>query len=220
MTSRDGDGERAARAAFADHRGDDRRAQAGHLVEVAADGLGLAALLRADARVRARRVDEREERQLELLGELHEAQRLAIALGPRHAEVAVDLLLGVAALLVAEHHAGLAVEAREAADDRRVVGVRAVAVQLAELAEHAVDVVERVRPLRMARDLRDLPRRELGVDVARELLALLREARDLVGDVDRGVLVDVAQLVDLLLQLGDRLLEIEEGLFHGRRIIA
>ena len=45
------------------------------------------------------------------------------------------------------------------------------------------------------------------------------QPRDLVGDVDRGVLVHVAQLVDLLLQLGDRLLEIEKGLLH-RAIIA
>ena len=54
-------------------------------------------------------------------------------------------LLGVAALLVAEHHAGLAVEARQAADDRQVVGECAVAVQLLEVGEDLVDVVQRVR---------------------------------------------------------------------------
>ena len=63
--------------------------------------------------------------------------------------------------------------------------------------------------------MRDLPRRELAVDLLGELLALLLQPGDLVGDVDRRVLVDVAQLVDLRLQLGDRLLEIEEGLLHG-----
>ena len=129
----DGDRERAARAAFADDGDDDRHAQPRHLVEVAADRLGLAALLGADAGIGAGRVDEREERQAELLGELHQPQRLAIALGPRHAEVAVDLLLGVAALLVADHHARDAVEAREAADDRGIVRERAVAVQLLEI---------------------------------------------------------------------------------------
>jgi hypothetical protein len=67
---------------------DDRRAQAGHLVEIAADRLRLAALFGADARIRARRVDEREERQPEFFRKLHEPQRLAIALGARHAEVA------------------------------------------------------------------------------------------------------------------------------------
>ena len=40
---------------------------------------------------------------------------------------------------------------------------------------------------------------------------------DLVGDVDGGILVHVAQLVDLRLQLGDRLLEVEKGLLHGRQ---
>ena len=63
---------------------------------------------------------------------------LRIALGLGHAEVAVDLLLGVAPLLVPDHHAALAVEAREPADDRRVVGERAVAVQLLETGEEPV----------------------------------------------------------------------------------
>ena len=55
----------------------------------------------------------------------------------------------------------------------------AVAMQFLELGEDLVDVVQRVRPLRMARDLRHLPGRQVGVDVARELLALLAEALDL-----------------------------------------
>src|SRR4029079_2401165 len=143
-----------------------------------ADGLGLAALFGVDAGVGTGRVDEREEGQGEFLGELHEAQRLAVAVRARHPEVAVDLLLGVAPLLLADHHARLAVEAGETADDRRIVGVCAIAVQLAELGEHAVDVIARVRTLRMPRDLRDLPRTELAVDVLRELLTLLREPRD------------------------------------------
>jgi hypothetical protein len=61
----------------------------------------------------------------------------------------------------------------------------------------------------MPGDHRDLPRCELAVDFLRELLALLLQARDLVRDVDGRILVHVAQLVDLRLQLGDRLFEIE-----------
>ena len=101
----DADRQRAARAALADDGDDDRHLELRHLEDVAADRLGLAALLGADAGIGARRVDEREHRQAELLGQLHQAQRLAVALGPRHAEVARRALLGVAALLVAEHHA-------------------------------------------------------------------------------------------------------------------
>jgi hypothetical protein len=44
-------------------------------------------------------------------------------------------LLGVAALLVAQHHAGLAIEARQTAHDAQVVGEMAVAVQLDEVRE-------------------------------------------------------------------------------------
>ena len=119
-------------------------------------------------------------------------------------------LLGVAALLVAQHHAGLAVEARQAADDGQVVGEVAVAVQFLEVGEDLVDVVQRVGPLRVARDLRHLPGRQAGVDVLGELLALLAQALDLVGDVDRRLVLHVAQLFDLGFEFGDRLLELEE----------
>jgi hypothetical protein len=67
----------------------------------------------------------------------------------------------------------------------------------------------------MARDLRDLPGRELRVDVLGELAALLGQPLDLLRDVDRAVVLDEAQLLDLLLELRDRLLEIQEAGFHG-----
>jgi hypothetical protein len=92
-----------------------------------------------------------------------------------------------------------------------VVGVVAVAVQFLEIGEHLVHVVQRVGALRVARDLRHLPGRQAGVDVLGELLALLAEAFDLVGDVDRRLVLHVAQLVDLGFQLGDGLLEVEES---------
>ena len=59
-------------------------------------------LLGADARIRAGRVDEGQDRVAEAVGELDRADRLAVALGPRHAEVAVRALGQVAALLVAD----------------------------------------------------------------------------------------------------------------------
>jgi hypothetical protein len=101
-----------------------------HLAQVHGDRLGDAALLGLDARVGGRRVDEHDDRPAELLGELHRAQRLAVALGPRVAEVAEDLLLGVAPLLVADDEHRLAAVLGEAGDDGVVVGEAAVAVQL------------------------------------------------------------------------------------------
>jgi len=61
--------------------------------------------------------------------------RLAIAFRTRHAEVAQRALFRVATLLMTDHHAGLAVETREAADDRQVVRIVAVAVQFVEIGE-------------------------------------------------------------------------------------
>ena len=82
---------------------------------------------------------------------LHHPHRLAIALGPRVAEVAVDLLLGVAALLMADDQDRLAFEAREPAHDRPIVGKSPIAMQFGEFGAQAFDVVEHVRPVRVAR---------------------------------------------------------------------
>src|SRR3546814_9913360 len=81
------------------------------------DRLGLAALLRADARVRAGGVDEGQQRKFEALGHLHQPQRLAVALGARHAEVAAHLGLGVAALLVADDHHAAAADAAQRSEE-------------------------------------------------------------------------------------------------------
>src|SRR5437899_2385526 len=136
------DRERAPATALPRDDGDDGRTEGGHLAEVPCDRLRLAPLLGADAGVRAGRVDEAEDRLAELLGELHEAERLAIALGVRHAEVARDLLTRVAPLLVADDDDPLSLEPRQATDDRRVVPVEPVAVELDEVLEEEPDKVE------------------------------------------------------------------------------
>src|ERR1051325_6385426 len=146
------DGERAARAAFADHRGDDRRLQRRHLDQAARDRLGLAALFGAEAGVGARRVDQGDHGRAEFRRQPHEPHRLAVALRMRHPEVAIQVFLGVAALLMSDDHDGDAVEPRPAADDGGVVAVQAVAVQLHEIGEYGVDVVERIGPARMPGD--------------------------------------------------------------------
>jgi hypothetical protein len=85
---------------------------------------------------------------------------------------------------VADDHDGLAVEARPAADDRRVVAVGAVAVELDEVGEGEAEIVERERPARRARDLDALQGREVLVDVAAELGELGLQRLDLRRDVE------------------------------------
>ena len=151
--------QRAAAAAFADADDDHGHGEARHLAEVAGDGFGLAALLGVDAGIGAGGVEEGDDRAAELAGDLHGAEGLAIALGLGHAEVAEELLFGVAALLLADEHDGAAFELRHAGDDGGIVGEGAVAVDLLEIGQQALDVVEGVRALGVAGELNSTPRR-------------------------------------------------------------
>ena len=146
---------------------------------------------------------------MEPVGELHEPERLPVALRVRHAEAAEQVLLRVTPLLLADHHHRPALEPRQPGHDRRVVREVAVAVQLHEAREARLDVVERVRSPGMARDLHALVAREPGVDLAPHALGLLLQLGDLALGahvVPAGV---IAQLLDLLLQLEHRLLEVQ-----------
>src|SRR5207244_9646107 len=153
------DRERTAAAPLARDDGDDRRAERRHRTQVPRDRLRLTPLLGADARVRAGRVDEGKDRLAELLGELHEPERLAVTLGVGHAEVARDLLARVTPLLVADDDEAEPLEAREAADDGRVVAVEPVAVELDEVLEEELDEVARVGAPGVPGELRSEERR-------------------------------------------------------------
>ena len=216
-----GDGDGAAGAALADDHGDQRHAERQAAVGRAGDGLGLAALLRADAGVGAGGVDQREHRQAESVGEVHQPHGLAIALRLRHAEVVLDAALGVGALLVADHHHRAAAEAAEPAHDGRVLGEVAVAGQRREILDQRIDVVEAMRPVGMARDLRLLPGRELGIGVDERLMRLLLQLRRPLRRWrrNRRPPLERPELGDLALELGDRLLEIEIGANGRQRTI-
>src|SRR3984885_5134048 len=154
----DADGESTSRSALADDQAQHRRRKVGHLKQVSRDRLALATLLRADAGISARRIDQRDDRNAESLRHLHQPQCLAIALGFGHAVIAPHSLLGVAALLVADQHHRYALDPRQSADDGQVVAVHAVAVQFVPVGENHGHIVEGIRTLRMTRQLRDLPR--------------------------------------------------------------
>ena len=69
-----------------------------------------------------------------------------------------------------------------------------------------------MRPLRMARHLRLLPGRELGIELLERERRLDLEPVDLLADGDRVAgLGHGAQFLDLGLQFGHRLFEVEIG---------
>ena len=156
---------------------DHGRAQRQAALGGAGDGLALATLLRAYARIGAGGVDKSQHRQVEPLRHVHQAHRLAIALGPRHAEIMLQPGLGIAALLMAHDHHAPAAKTAEAADDGLVVAVDAVAAQFDEVLDQLTQVVGEVRPLGMARDLGLLPGVEPGIDVAAEAVGAGRAGR-------------------------------------------
>ena len=150
--------DRAARTALADHRRDHRHAERKARLGRARDRLGLPALLGLDAGKRAVGVDQRHDGQAEAIGELHQANRLAIALGLAHPEIVLQPARGIVAALVTDHEDAAPAKRRKAAEDRLIVTERAVAREQHEILEQASDIVLEMRPLAVARDLRLLPR--------------------------------------------------------------
>ena len=154
----DADAESPARAALAEDDGDDRHLEQHHFAEVESDGFGDVALFRADAGEGTRSVDHRDDRQAEFFGDFHQTQGFAVAFGMGAAEVALEVFLGVAALLVADNDHALTADARESAGHRRVVADVAIPVEFAEIRESEGDVVEHERTVRVTGDLDSLPR--------------------------------------------------------------
>src|SRR6185437_1520951 len=207
--------DRAARAALADDGGDQRHLDLETGLDGARDRLGLAARLGVDAGIGARGVDERQNRQTEMIRQLHQAPRLAIALGPRHAEIVPHARIGVGALFMRDHHHRLIAEPAEPADNGAVLGEGAVARERREIGDQPVDDVEPVRPVGMTRDLHLLPRRQPGIDLVQLPVELGLEPLYLVGDVEIGRVRQMPQLLDLVFELGDGFFEIEI-VFHRR----
>ena len=109
---------------------------------------------------------------------------------------------------MADHHAGLAVKACQAADDGEVVRKVAVAVQLLKVGEDIVGVIQRIGALRVPRNLRHLPRPKPRINVFGELQALLAQPLDFIRDIDCRFALHVAQFVDLGFKLGNRLFKV------------
>src|SRR3546814_13959198 len=76
------------------------------------------------------------------------------------------------------------------------------------VADHA-DVVVGVRPRRMPRQLRDLPGREVAEDLRGAQAQLVAQRMQLGVDVDRRAGAGLAQVLDLRLEVGDGLFEVE-----------
>src|SRR6185437_17028333 len=95
------------------------------------------------------RIDEGNYRHGKFFRQTHQAQCLAIAFGPRHAKITMNIFLGIASLLVADNHDRLTHKSCQAANDGMIIGKIPVAMKLFEVGEEMLDIIERVGALRM-----------------------------------------------------------------------
>ena len=137
-------------------------------------------------------------------------KRLAIAFGMGEPEVAANLFLGVAALVMADEHHLVPAHAGQAADDGGVVAEVAVAVQFAELAADHLDVILEERPLGMPGNLHGFPGAEVVVGLAEQRGVIRAKLAKLFGIIHLLLGLQSLQLLDLLLELGERPLEIQD----------
>ena len=101
-----------------------------HLAQIEGDGFSLTSLFSVDPRVRTGSINERHDGTAELLGNFHDAQRLAVAFGLWHPEIAIQLLLGIPSLLMTDQAHRRVAEKAETADDCSVVSEFAIPVNL------------------------------------------------------------------------------------------
>lgn len=212
------DAQGATRTALPNDHGDDGCLEACHVSEIDGDRFGLPALLCPDARVGARGVDEGDDGKPELLGELHFEECLAIALGVCTSEVARELLLGVAPLVVPDDEALDGADAAESCDDGGVFAVATVAVEFAEVLADQGDVIACLGTSRVACNADGIPGREIGVEAAEELRVLLAEGGGVLVVWEVGGALATVECIDLGLEAVEGLLEFEcVGECHGVR---
>ena len=208
------DGQRTSRAPFTDHCGDDGHFELRHFKNIAPNRLRLTTLLSINPRKCPGCIHKSEDRQTEFFCCFHQTQGFAVALGLAHAKVAQGALFGVAPFLLANDHARVTIEARQAAHNGKVVGKVAIAVHLQKISEDFPYIVQRVRALGMAGDFRHLPRRQIAVDVFGELLAFFAQLLNFGRNIDGAFGLHVAQLFDFGLQLSNGLFEVQKVFFR------
>src|SRR5262249_48931964 len=122
-------------------------------------------------------------------------------------EVAREFLARFPHLLMPDHDDAPPLEPGQAADDRGVVAVYAVAVELDEVVEQELEEVARVRPLGVAGELCALPGRQARVGLLPKSREPILELCGLLARLLCGLLSLEAR--DAVLDLDERLLEVK-----------
>ena len=126
-------GEGTPAPAFSDDDRQHRNLKTGHLVDISGDRFSLSPFFCLKPAESSRSIYEADHRTAKLLRLLHQTQRFAVSVRRRHAEVALDILLGILPLRLGDHSHRHSPESCNTADDRLVVGEIPVAVKFYEV---------------------------------------------------------------------------------------
>ena len=133
----------------------------------------------------------------------------------RAAEVALDVFLHVAPLLVRHHHAANAVERCQTAGHRTVIAEKPIAMQFNEIAEAQPQIIQGVRSLWMTRDFHTIPRTQIGVNLLFGRGQVRGDPPHFGVEIDRLAVQVPLEIVQLLFEFEDRLLKIQGRDVHG-----
>src|SRR5690606_7965333 len=100
------------------------------------------------------------------------------------AKVAGDVVFRIFSFLMADHSHRNAIQLADSANDRQVIPIAAVAMQLDKIIEYAVYVVQRCRALRMARPLNLLRSVQVAVDLICPFGMAFFRSGDLLAEIE------------------------------------
>src|SRR5262249_47985532 len=121
--------------------------QRGHLAKIVGNRLSLAAFLGVDARIGSRRVDKSDQRAAKFLSHLHQAKSFTITFRFRHSEVPVAAFVDVAAFLLTYDRDFHSLDLCKPANDRRIVRISAITVNLNKIGKKRRKKIKRIRTL-------------------------------------------------------------------------
>ena len=152
------EGQGAATPSFSNHRDNDGSLETGHFLDIPGNGFGLTALLSTNSGIGPLGINKAQHGSLEPFGEMKEAERLSIALGPGHAKIPVHFFGHRLPALMANHYHWHTPKTCQTADNCRIIAKDAIAVQLHEFGAQRLNIIERIGPVRVPRELHPLPR--------------------------------------------------------------
>src|SRR5215469_2140360 len=208
------DAERAAGASFADHGCNNWGPQDHHFAQINSNGLRNMPLLRAYARVGARRIDERNHRQMKLFCKPHQSKGFSVSLGVGATEIPPNIFFGIPTLLMGYNHTPNFADRSETAGHCLIVAKKAVAMKLQIVGKRGPEVVKSKRASGMSGDLNPLPGGELIINFALGFFDFLLHRLYFPIDVNRVRFRVFLQFFELLFQLNNWFLKFQRWYLH------